>query len=311
MVDLHLESSYNEYLLKKIKEIFSKKEVEAFLDANEKERPTILRVNTLVTNRKDLMKNLHYRKVEMDSLEWCEEGIVAFKAGNPLGATPEYLDGMYAIQGASSFLASLNLEIKNNLFVVDLCAAPGGKTTHLAALMQNTGVLFANELNKDRTHSLKGNIHRMRVNNCIVTNMDALDFNVGKVDRVLLDAPCSGTGIISKDKRVKTNKSQVEINGIAKVQKKMILHAFDMLKPNGIMVYSTCSFLVEENEDVVEYLLRSRTNAKICDLDISVGKDGFTSFRGKDFSNELKKSKRIYPHVHNMHGFFYCKIKKV
>lgn len=307
----NIESSYNEYLLKKIKEIFPKKEVDAFLDANETERPTVVRANTLKTNRKELMQMLYNRKVDADALEWCEEGIVAFKSGNPLGATPEYLAGYYAIQGASSFLAVLNMEILENQTVVDLCAAPGGKTTYLAALMQNTGVLYANELCKDRTYSLKGNVHRMGVTNCIITNMDALDFSIKKVDRVLLDAPCSGTGIISKDKSVKTSKTASEIKKTQKLQQKLILHAFDMLKQNGFMVYSTCSFLVEENEEVVDYLLRNRKNARIDIPDVGIGRDGFTSFRGKDFSNELKKAKRIYPHVHNMHGFFYVKIKKI
>lgn len=309
-MSLNLEGSYNEFLLKKIKEIFPKKEVTAFLEANEKSRPTVLRINTMLKRRKDVMHMLHQRKVEMSALEWCEEGVVAFKSAVPLGATPEYLAGYYIIQGASSFLPVLNLEIGEHLTVVDLCAAPGAKTTHLASIMNNTGVLYANELNKDRTHSLKANIQRMGFENCIVTNMDGLKFKLGKVDRVALDSPCSGTGVIAKDMSVKTTKSEEEIKEIVKIQKKLILHAFDMLKPNGIMVYSTCSFLVEENEEVVDFLLQKRTNAKTMIPDVDVGKEGFTSFRGKDFSNEVKKARRIYPHVHNMDGFFYCKIRK-
>ena len=306
----NLENSYNEFLLTKIKEIFTKKEVDAFLEACENQRPTVLRVNTLLKKRKELINLLYQRKIEMSTLDWCKEGIVAFKAGNPLGATPEYLAGYYIIQGANSFLPVLNLGLEENQIVVDLCAAPGGKTTHIAQLMNNTGVIYANEIEKERTHSLKSNLHRMNVINCIITNMDANDFNVGKVDRVLLDAPCSGTGVISKDASVKTTKSAIEIKKIQKIQKKLILHAFDMLKPNGVMVYSTCSILVEENEEVLDYLLRNRKNAKIEEPDVSVGKNGFMSFRGQDFSNEIKKAKRIYPHVHNMDGFFYCKISK-
>ncbi|ORD93190.1 NOP2 [Enterospora canceri] len=265
----------------------------------------------MLKRRKDVMGMLHHRKVELSALEWCEEGLVAFKSAVPLGATPEYLAGYYFVQGANSFLPVLNLQIEENQSVVDLCAAPGGKATHIGTLMNNTGVLYAVELCKDRTYALKGNLHRMGITNAIVINMDAMDVKVGKVDRVLLDAPCSGTGVISKDKWVKTNKSEKEVKKIQKEQKKLILHAFDMLKPNGIMVYSTCSFLVEENEMVVDYLLRNRKSAKIQEPDISIGKDGFMSFRGADFSNELKKAKRIYPHVHNMDGFFYCKIKKM
>ncbi|KAL6120973.1 hypothetical protein NUSPORA_02191 [Nucleospora cyclopteri] len=303
-----LESSYNEYLLRKIKEIFPKKEVEAILEAYEKQRPTTLRSNGLLKRRKDVMHMLYQRKVEVSSLDWCEDGIVAFKSAVPLGATPEYLAGFYTVQGANSMLPVLNMELKENLIVVDLCAAPGGKTTHIASLMNNTGILYANEICKDRTHALKSNLHRMAVENCIVTNIDAKNFNVGKVDRVLLDAPCSGTGVISKDPSIKTNKNEEEIKKIQRTQKKLIVKAFDMLKPQGILVYSTCSILTEENEEVVDFLLKARKNAKVGEPEVAVGRDGFTSFRGTDFSNEIRKSKRIYPHVHNMDGFYFCKI---
>lgn len=307
----NLEESYNEFLLTKIKEIFPKKEVEVFLDANEKKRPIILRVNTMLKRRKDILNLLYQRKVEMEKLEWCEEGIIAFSSAVPLGATPEYLAGYYIVQGANSFLPVLNLELNNDLTVVDLCAAPGGKTTHIAAIMNNTGIVYANEICKERTYALRSNIQRMGFTNCIITNMDAKLFNIGKVDRVLLDAPCSGTGVISKDMSIKTSKSLDEIKKLQREQKILILHAFDMLKPNGILMYSTCSFLVEENEEIVEHLIRNRKNAKIQNLDVNIGKDGFMSFKGQDFSNELRKAKRIYPHVHNMEGFFYCKIKKI
>lgn len=305
-----LEESYNEFLLTKLKQIFSKKELEAYLEANEKQRPTVLRVNTLLTRRKDLAYALTQRKVEVGNLEWTDSALVAFKSEVPLGATPEYLAGYYMIQGANSMLPVLNLEMKENLKVVDLCAAPGGKSTHLAALLNNTGILYSNDVCKERMSALKSNISRMAIENIIITNMDALKFNVGKVDRVLLDAPCSGTGVISKYPNIKTSKSYEEIKKMSRVQKRLITHGFDMLKPGGYMIYSTCSILVEENEEVVDYLLKQRNNAKISDLSIGVGKEGFTNFRSENYNGSLCKSRRIYPHVHNMDGFFYVKIFK-
>lgn len=305
-----IEETYNEFLRSKIFQIFSKTEGLAFMEANEKQRPTILRVNTLLKRRKDLIHSLSQRKVETGTLEWTDSAIVAFKSEVPLGATPEYLAGYYIIQAASSMLPVLNLDIQENMKVVDLCAAPGGKSTHIAAILNNTGVLFANDVCKDRIHSLKSNISRMAIENAIISNMDAKDFYVGKVDRVLLDAPCSGTGVISKDSTIKTSKSAEEIKKIVKLQQKLILHAFDMLKGNGIMVYSTCSILVEENENVVDYLLSKRNNAKVMDLSIGVGKEGFVKFRNESFNGSISKSRRVYPHVHNMDGFYYCKIMK-
>lgn len=305
-----LEETYNEFLLSKFKQIFSKEELQAFLEANEMQRPTVLRVNSLLTRRKDLAYALSQRKVETGNLEWTDTAMVAYKSEVPLGATPEYLAGHYMIQGANSMLPVLNLDIKENMRIVDLCAAPGGKSTHIGALLNNTGVLYANDISKDRIASLKSNISRMCIQNAIVTNFDALLFNVGKLDRVLLDAPCSGTGVISKDPSVKTSKTPEDLKKIVKTQQKLILHAFDMLKSGGYMVYSTCSVLVEENEGVVDFLLRSRKNAKIVDLSIAVGKEGFVNFRSENFSGSLSKARRIYPHVHNMDGFFYVKIFK-
>lgn len=306
-----LQETYNEFLTEKLKKIFSKKELDAYMEANEKQRPIVLRVNTLLKRRKDLINMLKNRGVELDNLEWCDSGLIAYKSKVPLGATPEYLAGYYMIQGASSMLPVLSMELKENLTVVDLCAAPGGKSTHIAALMNNTGILFCNDLCKERTYALRANLQRMGVTNSIVTNMNASKFNVGKVDRVLLDAPCSGTGIISKDSSIKTSKEEKEIKAISKTQQNLILHAFDMLKKNGILVYSTCSILVEENEEIVDYLLSMRNDARILESDITVGQDGFTRFQKKDFHGSMNLAKRIYPHVHNMDGFFYCKIRKI
>ncbi len=306
-----LEESYNEYLIGKFKELFSKNELEAFLEANEKERPVVLRVNTLLRRRKDLSYMLKNRKVDCENLDWTDTGIVTYKSSVPLGATPEYLAGYYMIQGAASMLPTLNLDLKEDLVVVDLCAAPGGKSTHIAALMNNTGILYCNDICKERIDALKSNLMRMGITNCIVTNMNAKDFNVGKVDRVLLDAPCSGTGVISKDSSIKTSKSEKEIKNTSNLQKELILHAFDMLNKNGIMVYSTCSILVEENESVVNHLLMLRSDARVCEMEISIGQNGFTHFRNLEFNGSLKFARRTYPHVHNMDGFFYCKIRKI
>ncbi|KAI4293090.1 25S rRNA (cytosine2870-C5)-methyltransferase [Pancytospora philotis] len=306
-----LEESYNEFLLMKIKQLFPKKELQSYLEANEKQRPTVIRVNSLLKRRKDLVHYLTNRKVETGSIDWSDTALVVFRADVPLGATPEYLAGYYTIQGACSMLPVLNLELGENLTAVDLCAAPGGKSTHMAALMDNTGTLYCNDVCKERTYALKSNLQRMGVENAVVTNMDAGEFNVGKVDRVLLDAPCSGTGVISKDPSIKTSKSKEEIKKIVQQQKKLILHAFDMLKVRGVMIYSTCSILVDENESVVDYLLAQRKGARVAELDVAVGKDGFTGFRGESFHGTLSRARRLYPHVHNMDGFFYCKITRV
>lgn len=128
-----------------------------------------------------------------------------------LGATPEYLAGHYMLQAASSFLPVIALSPQPNERVLDMASAPGGKTTHIAALLQNTGIVFANDSNKSRTKSLTANVHRLGCKNVVVCSYDGREFPkvMGGFDRVLLDAPCSGTGVISKDQSVKVNKVNI------------------------------------------------------------------------------------------------------
>lgn len=133
------------------------------------------------------------------------------------GATPEYLAGHYMLQAASSFLPVIALAPQPNERVLDMASAPGGKATHIAALLQNTGVVFANDSNKQRTKSLTANVHRLGCKNVVVCSYDGREFPkvMGGFDRVLLDAPCSGTGVISKDSSVKINKVTINISSFS------------------------------------------------------------------------------------------------
>lgn len=168
-----------------------------------------IRTNTLRTRRRDLAQALVNRGVNLEPIgKWTNVGLQVFESTVPIGATPEYLAGQYMLQAASSLLPVIALGPLPGERVLDMASAPGGKTTHMAALMQNTGVIFANELNKARTKSLTANVHRLGCKNVVVCSYDGREFPkvMGGFDRVLLDAPCSGTGVISKDASVKVNK---------------------------------------------------------------------------------------------------------
>ncbi|KAF8636611.1 hypothetical protein AX17_003421 [Amanita inopinata Kibby_2008] len=307
---------YNEFLAEKLFQLFSVAEAIEFFEANETPRPVTIRTNTLRTRRRDLAQTLINRGVNLEPIgKWTNVGLQVFESSVPIGATPEYLAGHYMLQAASSFLPVIALSPQPNERVLDMASAPGGKTTHIAALMQNTGIVFANDANKARTKSLTANVHRLGCKNIVVCSYDGREFPkvMGGFDRVLLDAPCSGTGVISKDSSVKVNKSERDFALLSHLQKQLILCAIDSVSPEsksgGYLVYSTCSVTVDENEAVVDYALRKRRNAKLVETGLSFGREGFTQYRGKTFNSNMHLTRRFYPHVHNMDGFFVAKFK--
>lgn len=314
--DLATYYSYGDFLLGKLMEIFPLSELIEFLEANEVPRPITLRTNTLKTRRRDLAQALINRGVNLDPLgKWSKSGLVVYDSSVPIGATPEYLAGHYMLQGASSMLPVMALAPQEHERILDMCCAPGGKTSYIAQLMKNTGVILANDVSAERLKSVVGNLHRLGVTNTIISHYDGRQFPkvVGGFDRVLLDAPCSGTGVISKDPAVKTNKDEKDVLRCAHLQKELLLSAIDSVnaasKTGGYLVYCTCSVTVEENEWVVDYALKKR-NVRLVPTGLDFGQEGFTRFRERRFHPTLRSTRRFYPHTHNMDGFFIAKFKK-
>ncbi|XP_050558879.1 uncharacterized protein LOC126912158 [Spodoptera frugiperda] len=314
--DLCTYYSYNEFLMEVLMQIFPVQELVEFLEASETARPVTIRTNSLKTRRRDLAQALINRGVNLDPVgKWSKVGLVVYSSTVPIGATPEYLAGHYILQGASSFLPVMALAPQENERILDMCAAPGGKASHIAAIMKNTGTLFANDANKERTKAIVGNFHRLGVVNAVICNHDGREFpDVMKgFDRVLLDAPCTGTGVIAKDPSVKTTKDQKDIQRCFNIQRQLLLAAIDCCSAKsssgGYIVYSTCSILPEENEWVVNYALKRR-NVKLVPTGLDFGTEGFVKYRHHRFHPSLKLTRRFYPHTHNMDGFYVAKLKK-
>lgn len=317
--DLCLYYSYNEFLMEKLSELFSPSELLEYIEASELPRPVTIRTSTLKTRRKALAAALIARGIDVDVIGWSKVGLVVMRTASnaTLGATTEYLAGHYMIQGAASFLPVMALAPKEGEKILDMCAAPGGKTTHIAAIMRNSGMLVCNDLHRDRVKALVGNLHRMGITNATITCKDGRTFPKMMplfFDRVLLDAPCSGAGVISKDPGVKTRKDLKDIQRCAHLQKELLLAAIDATHKfdgqSGYIVYSTCSILIDENESVIEYALQKR-HVKLVPTGLDIGKPGFVNHREKRFSPSMNLCKRLYPHTYNVDGFFVAKLKKL
>jgi NOL1/NOP2/sun family putative RNA methylase len=236
-------------------------------------------------------------------------------APGELGNAIEHLLGYYYIQEISSMMSVLALNPQPNELVLDLCASPGSKTSQTAARMNNKGAIIANDLKIDRLMILSSNLERCGVSNNITTLQDAISFcskysksNLPKFDRILLDAPCSGEGTLRSSPKTFLMWNEKIIGKFSRQQKKFIAFALKCLKKGGTLVYSTCTHAPEEDEEVIDFALKNfPVEAEKIELPLKC-RSGITSWDGKTYSDEVKKSCRIYPHDNDSEGFFVCKL---
>lgn len=261
-----------------------------------------LRVNTLKISTKKLLPLLEAQGWMFKPVPWCVEGfyIDHQEQRRDIGRTQEHEQGYFFVQKSVSMIPSLALDPQPGENILDLCAAPGGKTTHCAALMKNTGTIIANENDAYRINALKINLERCGVTNTTITKRSVFDIQNETFDRILLDAPCSGSGLIKGETQRTKNTLKVwnknYIKGMSKVQKRMLVHAYALLKKGGTLVYSTCSLEPEENENVVDHLLE-RVGGTLEQITLPI-------------TTKDKKYLRIWPQDNDTEGFFVAKIKK-
>ena len=208
----------------------------------------------------------------------------------------------------------LVLDPKKDETILDTCAAPGSKTTQMAEMMQNTGLIIANDSNMSRIKALRYNLDKSGIINTIVTRMDAAKLNASHIqfDKILLDAPCSAEGTIRKDWKVLSRWSETLIHGLSRLQKHITTNAIHALKPGGTMVYSTCTLAPEENEEVITNLLdkvKGLTVEKIS-LDGLKTRPGIEEWQDRQYAEQVKNCARIYPQDNDSEGFFVAKLRK-
>lgn len=270
-----------------------------------------IRVNTLKISVADFQVRAQQKGWQLEPVPWCQEGfwITADEQQIPLGNTAEHMAGLFYIQEASSMMpvsALFNQPNTRYQSVLDMAAAPGSKTTQIAALMNNQGVLVANEYSASRVKVLHANIERCGIRNTALSNFDGQVFGgwlPEQFDAVLIDAPCSGEGTVRKDPDAMKNWSQAAIESIADTQKALIESAFQALKVGGSLVYSTCTLSREENQHVCWHLKNTYGDAVHFETLDELFPEAKQAITEEGFLH-------IFPQVYDCEGFFVAKITK-
>lgn len=268
-----------------------------------------LRVNTLKITEEELVKRLTDKGVVLEKIPFLKNGYY-YKSKFSLGSTPEYLQGFYYLQEAASQIPAMCLDLEEGDIVLDMAAAPGSKTTQIAQLMNNTGVIVATDINRKRLDSVKNNAERCGVKNIVGHNINATEVEElnSNFDKILLDAPCSGNYANDQNWFSKRKIDGFIRNSV--VQKELIMSAEAVLKKGGILVYSTCSLEPEENELTVNWALQNLP-LELQDINIEIGCEGLTKVFDKELDQSVSKCKRLWPWDTKTQGFFISKFKKI
>lgn len=275
-------------------------DLDKFLDYSLKPLKKSIRINTLKVNVKEIKRRFKLKKIP-----WCKEGFLI--KGEAIGNTLEHFLGYIYMQEAASMIPAVVLQPKGN--VLDMCASPGSKTTQMAAIMENKGMIVANDINITRLKPLSINLERCGVVNTII-NKSRGQFLKGSFDNVLVDVPCSGIGTIRKSYKTIGMWNAGMIKKLSMIQKHLLINGFKCLRKDGELVYSTCTTEPEENEEVVNHLL-DRYDAKICKINLDIKRSKVVEeFNGKSYNSDIKNCLRIWPQDNDTEGFFVAKIKK-
>jgi len=306
-----------EKFLERLAELYSEKELETVLQSFTKPPQSAFRANTIKTTVEEIERLLIKQGFTLEKAPWYPDAfLLKNKSIRDLTETVEYKNGLFYIQNLSSMLPALILDPKPDEKILDLCAAPGSKTTQIAALMENTGELTANDLSYKRLFKLKENLTHMGISNTKVLNLPGESFwkqLPEYFDKALVDVPCSMEGRIRiDDQKTYQDWSTKKIKQLSKLQKYLLRSAVSATKVGGTIIYSTCTLSPEENEEVVEWVVSKTPKALAVEpiiLPNLVLQKSLTTWKKKQFLF-TENCARIMPSV-EMEGFFIAKIHKL
>lgn len=301
---LTIRYAHPEWLVKRWLKRFGREAAEKLLAANNQTPPPSARVNTLRTSRDQLLMRLGEENIQAIASKVVPDGILV-SGGGHLTAAAAYHEGLFQIQGESAMLTSHVLNPPTGAKILDGCSAPGGKTTHLAQLMENAGEVVALDLYEHRLALVQANASRLGVKIIQTASLDVrsiLPQHFGMFDHVLLDVPCSGLGVIRRKPDIKWRRQEKDIAALAAVQREILDAAAQVLKPGGTLVYSTCTNEPEETEDIIKAFLHRQQNFAAADL---------TPYLPLSWHEQIGTyGIQLYPHLQEVDGFFIAKLQK-
>ncbi|MCW4011214.1 MAG: NOL1/NOP2/sun family putative RNA methylase [Candidatus Bathyarchaeota archaeon] len=298
-----LQTFHPTWFVKYCVDLFGRAEAVAFLEGNITPPDTCIRLSTLRASQEEIVQKLEAEGVKLEKVEPLKHTYKVISTRSPLNRIDSYRLGFFYIQDKASCFAAEAADPQPESTVLDICAAPGAKTTYLAQLMQNQGDVYSVDYSRRRMRVWRQEVGRMWVNVAQPIIADArspLPVHV-EADVVILDPPCTSTGVFAKLPASKWRLSPKSIEKMTDLQWMMINNCASIVKSGGFLVYSTCSITVEENEAIVEKLLERHPEFKLVEIAPQMGSPGL---RGLD------KCQRLYPHIHHCNGFFIAKLQK-
>ncbi|WFD09099.1 16S rRNA (cytosine(967)-C(5))-methyltransferase RsmB [Tepidibacter hydrothermalis] len=299
---LSIKYSYEEWIIKNWINKFGQDFTEELVEENNEKPDLYIRTNELKISRDDLIKKLEEQGVECEAVKLVKEAIKV-KGLKNIENNELFKRGYYQIQDISSMIIGHVINPSEDDNILDVCSAPGGKTTHLATLMKNTGKVVARDIFDHKLNLIKENTKRLGLNNVDIQKFDATKYDqesLEKFDAVLVDAPCSGFGIIRRKPEIKYKKKK-DLEGIPEIQKTILQNSSKYVKKGGLLIYSTCTIEDRENINIVNEFLKLNDDYKLEPIEnINV-----------DLENQEDGYIKLYPNIHGMDGFFIAKLRRM
>lgn len=301
---ISIKYSHPKWLVDRWIDEFGLEETERLCIKNNSRPKLNIRVNSLKIGREELRFLLAEKNIITSNCKYAKDGLIVEEANGILD-TEEFKNGFFTVQDESSMLVGQILNPKEKSLVLDMCSAPGGKATHIAQRMKNTGKVISRDVYDHKLKLIEDNAKRLGIKNIYTEKHDALALDeklIGKVDYCLIDAPCSGIGLISRKPEIKYNRKKEDIDNLIDIQYNILNTGKYYVKTGGLLLYSTCTILKEENILIIEKFLKNNKEFKLAKIE---------ELDNADNINTLEKGYiELYPHIHGTDGFFICKMIK-